>query len=67
MSELWLNLPMPPSLNNAYPTSKSGRRFKSPRYQALARAGRRNDARKEAAEQKALTTVRLIMETGWRA
>lgn len=34
MSEIWLNLPMPPSLNNAFPTSKTGRRFKSSRYKA---------------------------------
>ena len=36
MREIWLNLPMPPSLNNAYPTSKSGHRYKSPRYKAWA-------------------------------
>jgi hypothetical protein len=37
------------------------------RYQALARAGRRNDARKEAAEQKARATLDLVMhrEKGW--
>lgn len=34
MTEIWLNLPMPPSLNNCFPTAKNGRRFKSSRYKA---------------------------------
>lgn len=29
-----IRLPMPPSLNNAYPTNKQGRRYKSPRLVA---------------------------------
>lgn len=30
-----ITLPFPPSVNNAFPTSRSGKRFPSPRYKAF--------------------------------